>query len=415
MTTSFSLGGFPLVKADEARAFLPPEFQDRMDPYFPKEGATCGSEHLQYVLGVAWPLLLSYRDVIVGQRAMTTYTLIGMLAAGDRDPDHLGAGHIFYLGLPGTGKSLLAKVPGRVVQAVATRIQGTVDLLPTDITGNRIIQLNPKTGDRHFEFKQGPIFGNIVMFDEAPRTPARSFSGVLEATSEGTVTVAGETHRGAEPFMILTGNPIESEGQYQLPDAMLDRVMFQVLAEPFTANDYTEILRRTRMFHKVELPTVSDYKKVSEARMFFHETVHVSDEITDFIGALAETINVVDHMGLLADTRKLANYSDDDEIIKKGSMILSGRGAPHLEGAAKALAALRYRNYVTHADILKVFLPVIRHRVRFSSTALALFPEALRPILKEKYAGRSGKTEAIEYLLAKIADATWSHVTKKRG
>ena len=122
---------------------MPPGYE--IDPVFPKEGATCYPQLLQYVLGVAYPLLQEYRRVIVGQRAMTTYTLIGLFAVGDNDPDHMGGGHIYYLGLPGTGKSLLAKVPGKVMRANAKRIQGAVDLLPSDITGSEVIHSTVKS------------------------------------------------------------------------------------------------------------------------------------------------------------------------------------------------------------------------------------------------------------------------------
>jgi MoxR-like ATPase len=403
-----------VITREEAQKFLLPGYE--MDPYFPKGGVTCGPEHLRYVLQVGYVLLVEYRRVIVGQRAMTTYTLIGMLAVGDRDFDHSGAGHVFYLGLPGTGKSLLAKVPQNVVAAVTARIQGTIDLMPTDITGNYIVQIEKETQQRFFEFKKGPVFSNILLFDEGPRTPARAQSGLLESLSEGTVTVAGVTHGGADPFMIMTGNPIESEGQHQMSDALRDRLMFCVLAEPFTARDYTEILRRTRTFNKMKLEPIADYNKVIEAREFFHDTVYVAPQIEDFIGSLAKTINEVDHLGLLQDLRTRTNYSDNDEIIKPGSAILSGRGTPHLEGAARTLAALRYRNYVTLADVHKVLLPVIRHRTHFTANALFHFPEAIRAELKADYAGRAGKTEASEYLLKQIINVAWSHVacTKER-
>lgn len=401
----------PLITREEAEKFLLPGYT--MDSYFPKRGVTCGHEHLRYVLQMAYPLLISYRKVIVGQRAMTTYTLLGLLSVGDRDPDHLGAGHIFYLGLPGTGKSLLAKVPQKVVQAITSRIQCTIDLMPADITGNEVIQIDKDTQRRFFEFRPGPVFSNILLCDEIPRAPARSHSGLLEPLSEGTATVAGVTHVGADPFMIATGNPIESEGQHRLPDALIDRLMFCVLAQPFTARDYTEILRRTRMFHKMVLEPVTDYNMVKEGRRFFHDTVHVPAEIEVFIGHLAETISAVDHLGLLKNLRARTKYSDNDELIKPGSMILSGRSVPHLEGAARTLAALRYRNYVTLADVYKVLLPVIRHRVQFTSNALFHFPESLRAELKVKYAGRAGKTEASEYLLEEIINAAWSHVASK--
>ncbi|MDP3645845.1 MAG: AAA family ATPase [bacterium] len=404
-----------IISRHEAEKLLPKACEGEMDPYFPNRGVSCGEEHLKYLLQVVWPLLQAYRSVIVGQGSMTTYTLLGMFAVGDRDPDHMGSGHVFYLGLPGTGKSLLAKVPQKVVHAITKRIQGTVDLLPADITGSNMVQIDNVTGHRKLEFIKGPIFANILLFDEASRTPARGLSGLLESMSEGQVTVNGVTYP-ADPFVIATGNPIESEGVHKLPDALLDRVMFQTLARPFTASDYKQILKRTRTFYKTILPEITDYSKVVEARNFFHETIHVSAEIEDFISNLAEVINSVDHSGLLTDLRAKLKLTADEAIIKPGSMIVSGRGVAHLEGAARALAALRYRNYLILADVHKVLLPVIRHRTHFTPNALSSLTRGeVRSELTEQF-GRSGKTEMSEYILAEIIRTAWDHTpTKHKG
>ena len=405
--TKQTRGGIPppktknrLITREEAERFLPRQYADRMDSYFPKGGVTCGEEHLQYVLGVAYPILREYRDVVVGQSGPSMYTLLGDFAIGDRDLDHSGPGHVHFVGLPGTGKSLLGKVPEKVVGASFKRIQGTIDLLPADIIGTNILQVNEKR-ERYFKFIHGPIFSEKLLFDEISRVSARSLSSVLQVMSEGAVTAYGVTHPN-NPHIIATSNPDESAGVQKMPDALEDRFMFEVHAEPFTEEQFAELQVRAEAFDKRKFEPVADYSYVIKARLFFGESVHVSDEITDFIGALAVALNRIDHGGLLARLRLRLQFSDDESIVRSDRMILSGRGILHLRGAARSLAAMRYRNYVTLDDVRKVLREVIRHRTHCTSHALNAH-DMVRGELIEKF-GRSGKTAMEGYLLREIID-----------
>lgn len=397
-----------LVSKEKAQSLLPDQYKDRMDPYFPEEGAPCGEEHVNYMLKVVYPILLEYRSILVGQYGPTLVTLLGSIAVGDRNLGHRGPGHVHFRGLPGTGKSLLGEIPRKVVNADFKRVQGTIDLLPADITGGNIIQIDEKTERRFLQFIKGPIFSDILLIDEISRVLARSLSGVLEMMSEGTVTVGGVTHQ-VTTHVIATSNPDESAGSQELPDSLEDRFMFETVAELFTRSQYAELLKRTRDFATKRIIPVASYEDVVKARLFFHETIHVSEEIRDFLGGLAEVLNRVDHNGLLKEQRTRLQFSDHESIVRPDRMVLSGRGILHLEGAACALAAMRYRNYVTLSDVYKVLPPVIRHRTHFTPYALAAHDVVQEDLIREF--GRAGKTTMAEYLLRHVIHAAWGAVT----
>ncbi|HEY4519444.1 MAG TPA: AAA family ATPase [Candidatus Paceibacterota bacterium] len=395
----------PLVTKEEARRFLPSGLDIEMDTYYPENGATCGEEHLRHVLGLMYPLLTQYRRVIVGQRAPTLVTLIGMFAIGDRDPDHLGPGHVHIVGPPGTGKSLLGMTPRKIVGADFKRIQGTNELLPTDITGQEMLFGGPD--ERRREFVPGPIFSQILLFDEMRRVSPRSLSGILESMSEGKVHIRGVKHI-ANPFVIATDNPDESAGVQKLPDALRDRFMFEAIEKPFTREDYRTILKRTRTFQKMRLAKIGSYEDIVKARLFFHETVHISDEMEDFMAGLAVTLNTIDQGCLLQKLRQRLQLPQNEAVIRPGTMILSGRSITHLEGAARAIAALRYRNYVTFADVQEILRPVIRHRTDLTPHALSTH-ENMREELRKKF-GRTGRSAMAEFILQEIIDVVWNHV-----
>jgi len=332
-----------------------------VDPYFPKAGAQCSEKHVEYMLQVVWPLLASYRKVLVAQRAMSTYTALGMFAVGDTDIGHLGAGHIFYIDYPGKGKTILAKVPSLVVGGTSSRFQGAPDALTTDFTGNRIIDFD-EDGKRVFRLVEGPGFSQIILYDEVNRTNPRAQAALLEVMGEGTITIAGETHK-VKPFIIFTANPVEKEGVFPLNEALLDRIMFQILGQDFTAEDFTEILRRTDEFDSLELEQVCDIEKVAEIRRFFYKNIRISDEVLNCIGRVCEALN---RPSDLAFMKKIEQEVGGQVVVSS----ISGRGAVHLKGAARVLAALRYRDYVTPDDVYKVLLPVLRHRFIFAPGVL---------------------------------------------
>ncbi len=376
------------ISPEQAQKFVPPGFI--MDPKFPAEGATCGEEHVRHMLGVVWPIVASLRKVLVAQRGMSTYTIIGMFAVGDRDLGYLGAGHVFYIDYPGKGKTLLGKIPGIVVGGSSSRLQGLPDALPADYIGTRIIQIDPKTGARYFELVKGPGFSYIQLLDEFNRMTPRAQAAVLQAIGEGKITVGNEQF-DVSPFAIITANPIEQEGTYPLSEAFLDRIMFQVRGQEFTAADFMEIDARTRSFHTMKLTQVCDFARVAEVRQFFHETIHVSNEVAERKGRFQEKANAPSKFGLLKELEKKV----DGPLLKT---VISGRGSLHLEGAARMLAALRYRNFVTPDDVLKVILPVIRHRAIFEPGVLSILQQDLR---------HRDALETTDYILGELIKEAW--------
>lgn len=351
-----------VITRAEAVKLLPDGIE--MDPYFPNE-AHCSKEHIRHMFRGPVPMMATSRNVLVGQTSMSTYPIIGIYAVGDRDPEHMGPGHVFLLGKPGTGKTLVAKIPGQVIGGKVSRFQGAPDSLPADYIGTRVIQVR-EDGGQYFELVKGPAFADIQLHDEVTRNTPRMLSALLQVLGEGKITVGNETY-DVGPFAILTANYTEEEGTYELPNALKDRIMFQVIDQNFTAEEFAKILEITQDFHKQQFKQVCTVEDVKETRLFFHETIRVSDEIRlDFMGRFAEISNRPHEFGFLND---LADDCDG-VVIRSG---LSGRGVPHWEGAARAMAAFRYRNYVTPDDVYKVLLPILRHRTVFSPGVLQYF------------------------------------------
>ena len=172
--------------------------------------------------------------VIVGQSNVIEHIFIALLCRG----------HILLEGVPGLGKTLIIKTISSALDLKFNRIQFTPDLMPSDITGTEIISQNPKTGDRGLKFIRGPIFSNIILADEINRTPPKTQSALLEAMQESMVTTGGQTYQIESPFFVLaTQNPIEQEGTYPLPEAQLDRFMFNVIIDYPTINEENIIVK----------------------------------------------------------------------------------------------------------------------------------------------------------------------------
>jgi MoxR-like ATPase len=258
-------------------------------------------------------------------------------------------GHVLLEGVPGTAKTLMAKTLAHLVQAKFTRIQFTPDLMPSDILGTSVFDLNTSS----FYLKKGPIFTQILLADEINRAPAKTQSALLEAMEERQVNLEGERHPLEEPFMVIaTQNPIEYEGTYPLPEAQLDRFMFKVLVPYATIETEIEVLRR---FHqgfdphnlattglKALLPDQAIWQ-VREAAT----SVTVEEGIFNYIAALTAASRQSPDITLGASTR----------------------AASHVLLATKTYAALQGRDYVTPDDVKLIIPPVFRHR-------LLLKPEA---------------------------------------
>jgi len=253
-------------------------------------------------------------------------------------------GHVLVEGVPGVAKTLIVKSMAKILGCDMKRIQFTVDLLPTDITG--IMSYTPNKG---FEMIRGPIFTNFVLADEINRSPPKTQSALLEAMGERSVTIARKTYPLNSPFFVMaTENPLEVSGVYSLPEAQIDRFLFKLLIGYPTSGEEKKILNQNIAIHDFEdypLKSILSPKKILELQKLVKE-VYTSEVIEEYI------------VKIVGETRnkefELANY------ISYGA---SPRASISLHIAAKAEALLHGRDYVTPEDVRTVTYPVLRHRI----------------------------------------------------
>ncbi len=285
-------------------------------------------------------ILSQVRQVIVGQEEVLDQILISLFVGG----------HCLITGLPGTAKTLMVRTIARTLGLVFTRIQFTPDLMPSDITGTDIIEEDPTTGHRRWTFVQGPIFGNIVLADEINRTPPKTQAALLEAMQELSCTVRGNHYPLPLPFFVLaTQNPIELEGTYPLPEAQLDRFLFNTLLGYLSAEDEIKV---------IDLTTTTRVAKV--------EAVTNAEEILEFQG-LVRMVPIADSLAryvvsLVRATRPKSG-SAPDFVKKYVNYGASVRAAQFIVLAAKARALAHRRYHVTYEDVRALATPVLRHRI----------------------------------------------------
>jgi MoxR-like ATPase len=307
---------------------------------------------------------------IVGQEQVVEEVIMAMLAGG----------HALLVGVPGLAKTLLIRSIAEAMQLEFRRIQFTPDLVPSDITGTEIMEEDGATGARRFRFVQGPVFANIVLADEINRTPPRTQAALLEAMQEHRVTAAGETMALPEPFFVLaTQNPIEQEGTYPLPEAQLDRFLFDIRIGYPSEEDEVGILRTTTTVdHAVLRPVLGAAETVALQRLV--RELPASEPILRYAAALARA------------TRPDA--ADAPDLIKRYVRWGAGpRAGQALVLGAKAHALLQGRHAVAPRDIRRVIEPVFRHRVllNFAAEAEGVTPErVLEALLKHVLAPASG-------------------------
>ena len=279
--------------------------------------------------------------VIIGQADVVEHLLITLLVGG----------HCLITGMPGTAKTLLVQTLADSLGLTFKRIQFTPDLMPTDVTGTDIIEEDAATGHRSWTFVQGPIFTNVLLADEINRTPPKTQAALLEAMQERSVTVRGESHQLEPPFFVLaTQNPIELEGTYPLPEAQLDRFLFNVLLDYLDSDQEMAVVERFTT--RVDIPQVSAVTDAKEIVRFQWLTRQVP---------VAESVNryAVD---LVRATRPVEDNAPD--VIKRYvNFGASVRATMFLNLAAKAQALLQGRYHVTKDDVRDMALPVLRHRV----------------------------------------------------
>lgn len=285
-------------------------------------------------------ILTELRKVIIGQDDVVELVLLTLFVGGNS----------LLVGVPGLAKTLLIHTVARVMDLKFARIQFTPDLMPSDITGTDIINEDPQSGRRTMVFAPGPVFNNIILADEVNRTPPKTQSALLEAMQEHRVTVQGRTYELEEPFYVFaTQNPIELEGTYPLPEAQLDRFMFEIMLEHLPEEDELAVVRRTTAVQRPVLEQAIS----KEDLIRFQELVRkvpISEAVLRYAVSLARA------------SRPNPNGSLDfvKEYVAYGSSV---RGAQNLILAAKARALTRGRYHVTFEDIQTLAKPIFRHRL----------------------------------------------------
>jgi MoxR-like ATPase len=289
-------------------------------------------------------VLYEVKKIVVGQDHFLERVLVAILAQG----------HLLVEGVPGLAKTLTVKTLARTVRGSFKRIQFTPDLVPADIVGTRIY--NQKTGD--FATSLGPIFTNLLLADEINRAPAKVQSALLEVMQEYQVTIAGQTHRVPEPFLVMaTQNPIETEGTYPLPEAQVDRFMMKVLVGYPSEEEEFVIVERVTGLAESGVAAVATTEQLGALQR-------------ECRGVYVEPSLIQHAVRLAAATRDPARYGLE-ELARYLSFGASPRAPIHLIEGARALAALRGRTYALPEDVTDLVADVFRHRLVLTYEALA--------------------------------------------
>ena len=279
--------------------------------------------------------------VIVGQKAVVEQLLISLFSRG----------HCLLVGVPGLAKTLLVSTVAKALSLSFKRIQFTPDLMPADITGTDILQEDPQDhGRRKFVFLPGPVFANLLLADEVNRTPPKTQAALLEAMQEGHITAGGKTYHLPEPFFVLaTQNPIEQEGTYPLPEAQLDRFMFQVKVDYPSRAEEIAIMKSTTGISKPEAVPVLDGKQIMRFQDVVRQVV-VGDHIFSYVADLVRSTRPKEP-GIPKWLPELVNWGAGPRACQ--FLILAG----------KSRAVLHGRVHVTTDDIRQIAAPVLRHRL----------------------------------------------------
>jgi MoxR-like ATPase len=270
-------------------------------------------------------------SVLVGQQKLFDLMLTAILADG----------HVLLEGVPGIAKTLAAKVMARLIDAGFSRIQFTPDLMPSDVLGTSVFNMQKS----EFEFKQGPLFSNVILIDEINRSPAKTQAALFEVMEERQITIDGKSYKMDPMYMVLaTQNPIEQEGTYKLPEAQLDRFLFKINLTYLSKSDEVEILMRHN--ENIKLPDVSGLKPVISAKDIIDfrskiKDVHVEKNLIEYIASIVD------------ETR-------NNKSIYLGA---SPRAGIAMLNGSKAYAALNGRDFITPEDIKFIAEPVLNHRL----------------------------------------------------
>ncbi|WP_321474851.1 MoxR family ATPase [uncultured Paludibaculum sp.] len=285
-------------------------------------------------------MITQVRKVIVGQDEVLEQLMVALFVGG----------HCLITGMPGTAKTLLVRTMAETLGLLFRRIQFTPDLMPSDITGTDILEEEPGTGRRIWTFVQGPIFGNVLLADEINRTPPKTQAALLEAMQERSCTVRGNQYKLPAPFFVLaTQNPIELEGTYPLPEAQLDRFLFNTLLDYLTAEDELKVVGLTTTTAVADLRSVTTAEEILDFQQLVR-MVPIADEVARYAVNLVRATRPVD-------------TSASDYVKKYVNFGASVRGAQNLVLAAKARSLMRGRYHVSFDDVAALLRPVMRHRI----------------------------------------------------
>ncbi len=283
------------------------------------------------IMDFALTLKAELQKVIIGMDDTIDMLIVGLLTNG----------HVLLEGVPGVAKTLLVKLLAKVLDVDYKRIQFTPDLMPSDVVGTTVYNMQSSS----FYFRKGPVFSNIILADEINRAPAKTQSSLFEVMEERQITVDGETHPMNYPlYVIATQNPIEQEGTYRLPEAQLDRFLFRLKIGYPSLEEETQILGRFKsdFFNKLEHTVDKKFDANNLIKLCsIVEQVHIKDELVTYIAKIVHT------------TRNNSN-------LYLGA---SPRASIAIIRTSKALAAMRGRDFVTPDDIQKVAYPVLNHRI----------------------------------------------------
>lgn len=278
--------------------------------------------------------------VIVGQQRVVEELLTCVLAGG----------HCLLVGVPGLAKTLMVRSLAECLGLSFNRIQFTPDLMPADVTGTEVIEEDRTTGKRALRFIPGPVFANVILADEINRTPPKTQAALLEAMQEQQVTVGGERHPLPLPYFVLaTQNPIEQEGTYPLPEAQLDRFMFEVMIDYPNEDEEFQIVRQTTASAPLKISPVLSQEKLQRLQAAVRD-IPVADSVIRFALSLSRLSR--------------HNHPEAPDFIKQYVTWGAGpRASQYLILAAKARAALQGRVHVDLEDVKAVAAPVLRHRI----------------------------------------------------
>ena len=311
------------------------------------------------------------RKTIVGMEDVVDEMMIAIFARG----------HCLLVGVPGLAKTLLVSSLAETMSLGFKRIQFTPDLMPSDITGTELLQEDPETHQRRFKFQKGPVFTNLLLADEINRTPPKTQAALLEAMQEKRVSSGGEDYKLDEPFFVLaTQNPIEQEGTYPLPEAQLDRFLFNIQVKYPSHEEEMQIMRSITSDHREEVKQVDDGAAIVEFQKVVRR-IPVAEPIFEYAARIVRA------------TRP--SEPDAPEFVKKLMSWGAGpRASLNLIIAGKARAALRGRCHVSEEDIRAVALPILRHRIvpSFAARSEGMTSDTLVERLLDELA--PGKSEA---------------------